>query len=232
MSLDLAELIIFLKGKFSLWIKTFFFLFLVFSSCEKSKSKESESAPPEFIPARDKDISLNRPLIYRAVTLDGWTRLEPDPMVSIADTTLANCEFVLENEEGKIRLTVHTFPFEKRNLRIPPQAQIARWKQQFDEIDPLAVHIDEESRGGFSGLFFEAEGIIKEQPTMVMGWSMQIAEIFDRVLEQEKDPLDIWKRADYTIKATGPIQSMRAYRKDIIRFSNSFELIDELRISG
>lgn len=231
MNLHLAELVIFLKGKFRLGMKTLLFVFFLVSSCEKQNLTSLKENPWELISARDQDPSLNRPFIYRISTPNGWTKLEPDPKISITNTTFANCEFVLEKKEGKIRLTIHTFPFQDRNLRIPPQAQVNRWKQQFDDIDILTVHVSDESRGGFSGLFFEAEGLIKGQPTKVMAWSMQIAQIYDRELEQGKNFLDSWKRADYTIKASGPIEMMTTYRKELIQFSNSFELIDELRIA-
>lgn len=143
---------------------------------------------------------------------------------SIADTTKANSEFFIQDKGREIRLTVHTFPFVDDNGRIPPQAQIARWKKQLEELNLLSVQVLPESHGGFSGLYFEGEG---SQGT-VMGWSMRLVPAYSRQLSLEKEPLDKLKRADYTIKATGPTDLIERHRPVIIQFAQSFELIDEL----
>lgn len=170
------------------------------------------------IPARDDGQSLDRPLIYRALAPQNWIRLELDPASSIADSTKANCEFQIEEGEEKIRITCHTFPI-LEGKRIPPQAQIARWKRQLENLDQLSVHVTPNSHGGFSGLFFEGEG----NQVKVLGWSMQLGEVYLRQLGLEKE-----KRADYTIKAVGPPSMIEKHRHEIIQFANSFELIDEL----
>ena len=167
-------------------------------------------------------------MIYRALAPSNWIRQDPQPAESLADTTKSVCEFYIREEGQSLRLTIHTFPFIQPNTRIPPQAQIVRWKRQFEEINPLAATIMPEAHGGFSGLFFEGEGIQQGLPIKVIGWSMQLAPVYERQLSQAKHPHDSLKRADYTIKASGPPDLMNKHRLDILAFAHSFEMIDEL----
>lgn len=177
---------------------------------------------------RDDGTSLARPLLYRAKVPLTWQRQDPASTESIADTTKAICTFYIPEGEQTIRLTLHTFPIGESYPRIPPQAQIARWKTQFDELDALTTTVQSEAHGGFSGLFFEGQGLIQGQATKVLGWSMQLAIGYERQLNLEKYTLDRTKKADYTIKAQGPIELINKHRTEIVTFAQSFELIDEL----
>lgn len=183
------------------------------------------------VTGRDDGESLARPLLYRAKTFSHWIRKDPLATESIADTTKAICEFYIRENDQLIRVTVHTFPINNPSARIPPQAQIARWKKQFEELDPLAVHIWEDSHGGFSGLGFEGQGLLKGAQTKVMGCSMRLASCYQRLLSQSPLSVDRQKCADYTIKASGPPELMNKHRADILAFVQSFELIDELSFS-
>lgn len=209
--------------------------------CNKTPIQPSQSW--QLLPARDNGLSPdtplsilspqslslpNRPLLYRALVPSHWTRQDPSPEESIIDTTKAICAFTIHENDQLIRLTIHTFPILQDRMRIPPQAQIARWKGQFEELDLVATHTLPDAHGGFSGLFFEGEGILHGNDTKVIGWSMQLAPIFERQLNQGRDPLDQYKRADYTIKASGPPDLMNKHRQEILTFARSFELIDEL----
>lgn len=200
-------------------------LFTLLNSCNKT-SPTAETW--QFFAGRDNGQSLERPLIYRAHVPPDWIRQNPLENESIIDTTKAICEFHIEGTDSLIRVTIHTFPILKDTSRIPPLAQINRWKGQFEEIDLVATQSTPSSRGGFNGLFFEGMGLLKGIPTKVMGWSMQLASIYERQLSQGKDPLDQIKRADYTIKVVGSPDVIDKHRLDILRFANSFELIDEL----
>ncbi|MFI0434240.1 MAG: hypothetical protein ACH350_00750 [Parachlamydiaceae bacterium] len=182
----------------------------------------------QFFRARDNDSTLNRPLLYRAQVPSHWKRKDPPSNQSIIDTTEAICAFTISEGQHSIRLTIHTFPILGNQIRIPPQAQVARWKGQFEELDPITTVTTKEAHGGFHGLFFEGEGIIEKTPITVIGWSMQLAPSYARQLQQEDDGLNAYKRADYTIKASGPPKLMKIHRSDIIAFAHSFELIDEL----
>lgn len=199
---------------------------LILVGCNKSTS-----SPPlswQLITGRDDGQSQERPLLYRALVPSSWIRQDPPAAESIADTTKSICEFFIHENEQTVRLTFHTFPIADHHMRIPPQAQIARWKRQFEELDLIATYTQPDSHGGFSGLYFEGEGILQGKPLKVIGWSMQLASAYERQLSQGREPLDRMKRADYTIKTSGPPDLMNKYRPAIVAFAGSFELIDEL----
>lgn len=207
-------------------IGLFALFFCLLNSSDKSLSLSSSTW--QLLAGRDNGDSLERPVLYRALTPAHWIRCDSSVTESIADTTKAICEFYIQEDDRSIRLTIHTFPIVESHIRIPPQAQVARWKKQFEEIDCLANQILPDSHGGFSGLFFEGQGILQGTPHKVMGWSMQLASIYERQLNQENSPLDSRKRADYTIKANGPPDLINKHRADLLLFAHSFELIDEL----
>lgn len=203
-----------------------FLSLLIIVSCNPSPP-----LPPRkwrLISGRIEDSSVKKPLLYRAYLPSRWIQVELNREVSIMDTTQPVAEFFLEENERKIRLTFHTFPIHEDFQRIPPEAQIARWKQQFDELDPLSILISPVSHGGFHGLAFEGQGVLKEEPAAVMGWSMLLADIYARQLKESFSLADQTKRADYTIKATGDPDMVRRYRTEIANFAQSFELIEEL----
>lgn len=206
---------------------TTIFILLFLTSCSTNSASPSK-AEWQFISGRNEEPSVERPQLYRALVPPYWVRRDPPANESIADTTKCNCEFYIQEDGPSIRLTVHTFPCTHSNMRIPPEAQIARWKKQFEELNELATHVQPNSHGGFSGLFFEAEGLYQGCSTKVMGWSMQLASVYDRSLSLGKHSLDHYKRADYTIKASGPPALIDKHRSDILAFAHSFELIDEL----
>lgn len=182
----------------------------------------------QFIPARDDGISKERPLLYRARLPSGWIRNEFPVTESIYETTKCNCEFTVVDGNDSARITIHTFPIDDVHPRISPEAQIARWKGQFSYLDPLSTTVSSESSGGFSGICFEGEGIVEGQKTGIIARSMQLAPVYDNALKQERIPEARRKRADYTLKATGSPAVIEKNRGEILRFFDSFELVDEL----
>lgn len=210
------------------------------SSCSELRESPSASKWQTF-PSRDDGLknstdltspsegfTQNRPHLYRAVIPSDWTRKDPSPSESIADTTKPITEFSIQDGDQVITITLHTFPISSEIQSIPAAAQISRWKRQFDTLDVAATHTEEEAHGGFKGIFFEGNGLLNGIPTMVLAWSMQLAPAYVRILSQQKNPLDVKKRADYTIKATGSPPLLQKHRSDIVAFAHSFELIDEL----
>ncbi len=157
-----------------------------------------------------------------------WERIDADPALSLNDTMKAICEFSIHEEDSKIRVTIHTFPINDSTPRIPPIAQINRWKEQFDELNPLSVSIDTDSHGGYTGFCLKADGIYRNVQTTMLGWSMQLVPEYERKLGLQRNPLDQYKLADFTIKAIGKSDIVEKHKPDIIRFAQSFELIDEL----
>jgi hypothetical protein len=194
---------------------------LLLTSCKQ----ETPFKPTwQTINGRDDGIHLKRLPLYRARVPMNWTRKDPADQESIVDTKLPLCEFWIGEGTEHIHLTVHHFPVVSHTSKIPPMAQIQRWKGQFDELHPMDVSTTFCGHGGFTGLCLEAKGIMNYQLTSLLGWSMQLAPEHDQQLDIEHTQT----RADYTIKAVGPTHLIAKYRQEIIAFANSFELIKEL----
>lgn len=201
--------------------------FLGLTSCSNQMDKPSANYWQE-IGARNQSHSTERPLIYRAMIPNEWQRIALDPSISLIDTMKPIDEYWIQDEESKIRLTIHTFPINASTPHIPPFAQIQRWKEQFEELNPLLTSISPESRGGYTGLFLEAEGLYQNEQTGMLGWSMQLAPEFERQLSLYHEPLDSYKLADFTIKALGTAALIKKHKRAIVQFAQSFELIEEL----
>lgn len=193
------------------------------------------SSPPstlcQSVKGRDEDGSRDRPLLYQAFTPLHWLRKDSPETESIKDTTKSICEFYIQEKDQSIRITIHTFPIEKNFPRIPPIAQVSRWKKQFEEADPLSIQVIPDAHGGFSGLFFEGQGLLKGVLTQVMGWSMQLSEFYVRQFTKDQLHFNHRQCADYTIKASGPPELMKKHHADLLAFARSFELIEELPFS-
>lgn len=170
--------------------------------------------------------------VYQAIVPSPWLCIEPSETQSNADTTLPLCEWIIGEGADKISIVVHNFPSDDWHERIPPQAQLARWKRQLEPLKEGDYQIKPEAYGGFSGFSFEAQGNLKGQPVIVLGWAMQIGPDYYRILKRpapsQTSAINKQKRADYTIKAVGPPESMLQHRTEIIAFANSFGLIEEL----
>lgn len=162
--------------------------------------------------------------IYRVKAPLSWRRQNPSPEESLIDTTKSLCEFYLSEGEETIRVTIHNFPSRKIEDRIPPAAQITRWKKQFANLEPTTVFVTPQAWGGFAGFLFEGSGLINDAPVSMMAWSMQLAWEHYRNLYEASPQI----RADFTVKATGSKEMMKKYRKAIIDFARSFELIEEI----
>ncbi len=177
--------------------------------------------------ARNEKHSLDRPYVYHAHVPFDWKRKDHPQDTSVVDTRLPIAEFFIGDETEYIRITIHTFPTSSLSSSIPPQMQVGRWKNQFDSLDPSALSTRTESRGGFQGLFFEAEGTTQNKYCSILAWSMQLSSFYLKKLQQGKNPLDQYKQADYTIKAIGSKDLLQQHKEAIIEFAHSFELIEE-----
>jgi hypothetical protein len=166
-------------------------------------------------------------LIYRVDVPSDWEQVNPLAGESLTDTTKSLCEFFIRDQPHTIRIAIHNFPTENMEQRIAPMAQIARWKKQFTKLDSTSVTVTPQAFGGFSGFLFEGTGLLKDQPTAMMGWSMQMAPEHYRKL-QDREEKQTQMRADYTIKITGPTEAVKKFRSLIVAFARSFELIDDI----
>lgn len=202
------------------------------AGCDSPSSPSSSAERWQEVLGRDEGQPDQRKPIYRAKVPSTWQRIDAAITESIADSTKANCEFLIGTEDDPIHLVVHSFPSSSLEDRIPPQAQIQRWQRQFDELDLQALQITPCAQGGFTGLCMSAEGLMKGRQTAVLAWSMQLAPLHFialQVKEGTNDPVKTRQRqSDYTIKAFGPPKSLAAYRSEIMAFAASFEMIEEI----
>jgi hypothetical protein len=208
------------------------FLVCLCSGCtDLDLDKAKPDAVIQKITGRNDDETLLRTLIYQVKTPKYWERHDPVAAQSIIDTTLALCEFKLKEGSNEIRITIHNFPSDNLEERIPPIAQINRWKKQLDTLDHSTLNIIPVAHGGFSGLFIEVAGIVKSQEIKILAWSMQLYPEHYRNLSSS-DPAKHHHfkqmRADYTIKAMGPPALIDRNKRDIVNFADSFELIEEI----
>lgn len=171
-----------------------------------------------------------RQAIYRVRMPSEWIRV-PDEEFT-ADTTKPLSTFVIKSQEGDIRITIHNFPSENLEERIPPTAQITRWKNQFEILDQILSSTEAEAWGGFTGNRFEGIGLLKGERIAVLGWAMQLDPHHYRTLSalRHKDQKNQWRQmsADFTIKAIGTVVAMQTHENALKAFAASFELIEEI----
>lgn len=185
-------------------------LLIVLACCQQEPSSNGQ-----WQPIRDR---TKRTPLYQMRIPEKWEQVD-DPIESdIQDTKLPIAEYAIVENGHRIRITVHSFPSQRADDRVPPNAQITRWKQQIEELDPASVIIKPQTFSGYVGQLFEGTG----KEIAVMGWVLQIA---PEHYPQLHDPQ---QRADITIKAVGSIDLVKKHRFDIIATARTFELIDEI----
>lgn len=198
-----------------------------------SGEEEGEKTHEVVIPARNSEGGLSRPPIYRARLPYGWIYKEPPLGESVIDTKKPIYTIIIdsEDEEDDIVITIHNFPLESLDARVPQEAQIERWKRQLGE-KVKHLSLKEQAFGGFSGVKFEGEGVIDGKPTEVIAWSMHLAPEHFYALSQEHEGLTKEEarqmRSDYTIKVVGPPDPVRKNREAIDAFARSFRLYKPL----
>lgn len=124
-----------------------------------------------------------------------------------------------------IRLTIHNFPYTSLNQRVPLEAQLNRWKQQFELLDSASV--TQQSFAGFMGFHLYAEGVIKEENTCVSAWTLQLGPEHQKSLAKNTER-NMQIRSDVTIKAIGSKELMERKQSEIYALARSFELLDPL----
>lgn len=161
-----------------------------------------------------------RPL-YRVLLPVEWE--QEAVLDNLEDTMKPIAAFQVDN----VKITVHNFPSTSLEQRIPPQAQLQRWKKQFSPLDEESVIVKAAGQSGFLGVQFEAAGKMNGEEMAVIAWIMQLAPDHYYSLAAHY-PDDYQSRADWTIKAVGPKESIEKHRSSILLFAHSFELIDEI----
>jgi hypothetical protein len=211
------------------------FLISLFSICIlvgcNQENKPADSNWQEFC-CRDLGDPSTRIPLYRAITPSHWQRKNQLPTASLVDSTKPISEFFIgQYDNEKVYLSVFTFPVKNYDQRIPPLAQLERWKMQFEEFDPTSLTISPCSHGGFIGLSICLTGLINGLETSLLGFSMQIAPTHWFSLQQNSENISVKQSqitADYTIKATGSPSAILKWTDEILLFANSFELIEEI----
>ena len=221
-------------------------LTLLLCSCYENPTPPS--IPMQEIKGRDYDgLRFN---VYRVRVPIYWIRRESFPEESLTDTKKSICEFLIPHSNESIRISIHNFPSESIDQRIPPAAQVARWQRQFEILYPEESGIVPQAFSGYSGLKFKGVGRLKPevkdheakvqegksatltQDTTVIGWSLQIGKDHYRALSHPLKPSEnnLYRemRADVTIKVQGPKELMQEHEEEIITFARSFELIEEI----
>lgn len=186
-------------------------LLLLFLLLSCSSQKDAKTAYYQDVKGRN-DIT-----IYRIKVPQNWKRIDPEtPPI---DTKIAICEFFIEDPEGSIRITLHNFPSQTIDNRIPPGSQIARWKRQLPMVHE---NITPQSFSGYVGFLYEGD----DGEKAMMGWIMQLGpEQYSRL-----SPTEL--KSDVTIKALGPLPLIQKHRQKIVNFARSFELISEIPLAS
>jgi len=187
-----------------------------------SQSEKSVTAWQEICQRDDGDLS--RISLYRMKIPSEWVRQDPSTHESLTDTTKANCTFTWNTPAGPIMITIYSFPYHDVNQRVPPEAQIARWKRQFQRLD--IEQVTPQAFSGFSGLLFEGSGQLDSEDKTMMGWTMGISPMYTARL---RAPELVHTRADWTIKIVGPANVMALYRSELFATARTFELIKEIQ---
>lgn len=207
-----------------------FFLTLVFfvlsvSSCKShSTGIKSQSVT---IPGRQ------NPKLYEVEVPKSWIIQQSHSNGYEQDTTLPLIEFFINDADDQIRITIHNFPNQKLEKRIPPMQQVERWKKQFS---PLTFYtLLNQSFAGFVGVLLEGEGWMQNKKISMLAWSMQLDQTLyqhlDKILTYQESMLLREIQSDITIKAVGPKSLIDKYKKEIIQMALSFKLIDEIPYS-
>lgn len=217
-------------------MKTLLFMIITFSllfnACGRGHHEEGADATGMQVVMGRNDEQGGRFPVYRVKAPDNWIRRDPLPDESLIDTKKALCEFIILDEDKAIHIVLHNFPSRSPEDRIPPAAQTARWRGQFDSLDLVDTSLQPQSFSGYSGLLLTANGIMKGEATTVLGWGLQLPMEHYRALTLTATPenqrLYEQMRADVTIKATGPQSLIEKHKKTIIAFAHTFELIEEI----
>lgn len=206
-------------------MRILFLLFAFLLSCQ-SEPQVTDPTSVQIVMGRDGQDHERQP-IYRLRTPLSWIRRDPLPNDSLKDTKKSLVDFFIHDNDGIIRIAIHNFPSQAIEERIPPSAQIGRWKKQFDTVNASLTQTIPQSFNGYVGLLLSLIGTQNQQEQFLLAWTLQLADQHYRTLAN-LEPNALQNRADITIKATGPLSLFEKYRDQIVSSARSFELIDEI----
>lgn len=182
---------------------------------------------------RNDSSNVERLPVYRIKVPQALLRIDPEASISLEDTRLPLCEFIINDNEKQIKIVIHNFPkIDGKN--ISPLAQIARWKNQLATINQMETSVIPQAFSGFVGYLFESSE--NDGSKAIMAWALQLAPEHDHTLSYyiKKSESPNEKRvlnqmmSDITIKISGTKQLLKKYKQELIKFARSFELIKEI----
>lgn len=168
----------------------------------------------------DRETMASKKLTYRMGIPAGWNIISPETDASLIDTT----EPLLTLTKEDVTITFHNFPVNSVAERVPPLSQIARWKNQFSQLDEASLEITPYSVAGFTGFQFTATGVQKEKNVKVVAWILQLTpELFQKLPHGSSQD-----KADWTLKAVGPPEHLFYLEDEVKSIARSVELIAEI----
>jgi hypothetical protein len=218
--------------KFQLTLNSLLLIMLL-TSCSFETNREASPSKTVLVQGRDNGQNAeDRPYVYRVSIPPDWNYIEPKMKTSNFDSRLPIDEFSIGEGEERIHISVHNFPPGENGLRIAPMAQIARWKRQFTSLNHTKSSLIPQSFNGYFGFRFEGSGILKGNPTTIIGWALQLGSEHFLTLSYPRDEFDdntlTQMRSDVTIKVTGSPKNVEKHKQAIDNFARSFELIHEI----
>lgn len=204
---------------------------MLLTSCETKSSSKTSINTVGIFGRENQSLNKEDGVIYEIDVPYDWICKEPIRDDTILDTKKPIYEFIIEEEDEDILITIYNFPGSTLEERIPPIAQINRWKQQFTTLDENLSQVSKEVFGGFTGLKFQGVGKIKGEEKMVIGWIMQLPQehyFSINFSEKNKNRLENL-RADYTIKVTGTAELIMKHHQSIEKAVKSFRLNSEIQ---
>lgn len=191
--------------------------------CEKSTTPSYKEV---FAYGRGEDSSP----VYRLFIPQDWETLPLSEQGKV-DSREPNLTLLAPIGDKKLPIYFHNFPVANLNERIPPEAQVQRWKEQipkivFEKTEPV-------SRGGFFGLYAQIEGAKEERAIKTLAVAMQLDPTFARDLSQRHETLIdanalAQTLADYTLKCMGSEEEIEKIKEAFEKIAASIELIEEL----
>lgn len=146
-----------------------------------------------------------------------WTLKDASP--SLRDSRLANKEYEIEDA---ISLVIHSFPSQTIEKRIPPLAQVQRWKAQFDRSPPPQFHLSPQAFSGYAGFLLEGEGRIKGKEVRMLAWALSLS---PKAYFSLKNPES---RSEITIKVVGSEEMVNLHEESILKAVRTLGLIEAI----
>lgn len=204
---------------FSLKHRLAVLLFLLLTACDEFVSQDHHG---ELISGRDNGTPpYARENLWRIKRPLPWNR-KKEPSGSIQDSRIAVAEFQIGEGEQAISVFIHSFPSNSEEERIPPMAQVNRWKEQLDKSTPLEFHLSRQAFSGYAGLLLDARGKKNGKDVRMLAWALSLSPKNYYVLGGGE------RASDIIIKVLGDEESVDLHEEEIRSFARSFELIEAI----